>query len=175
LIGFSKNPSSQKSFALQGILQFLKDRNLGERINSKKWWTVAVIWLLTGLSALGQITTTNLSSNAVCQGNQVEVTFTTPHSYATHSIQLSNNLGLFNSPIDLFTDFLFAGTFTFSVTIPEATEAGNSYKIRVVCNDCPDTDDPGLNISIAANPSATATITNAGCFGDNSGAIDLTV
>ncbi|WP_294671164.1 T9SS type A sorting domain-containing protein [uncultured Fluviicola sp.] len=116
----------------------------------------------TGASAslaTGTITSTTYCSN---QTTNVSVPFTvtgTVNAGNVYTAQLSDNTGSFAAPTAIGTlSSTGTGSLTISAVIPSGLTAGTGYRIRVdASNPATTGTDNGMNLTVAASPSITAT------------------
>ena len=105
------------------------------------------------------ITTGALTSNSLCAGNQLSISYSASGVYYspnTFLAQLSNAAGSFAAPINIgiITSNNLSGTIP--VTIPVNTSAGSGYRIRIISSNLATIgSDNGTNITINRPPSIT--------------------
>ena len=113
-------------------------------------------WVLGAIMVLGQIATISLSVNPVCQGSNIDVTFTSTGTYNSTNIftaQLSDASGNFTSPTPIGTyPGSSIGTFVINSVIPLSITGSTGYLIRVISSDPADELDPGIPVIIAVFP-----------------------
>ncbi len=121
-----------------------------------------VNFTITSSGTLSSITTSALTSNNICAGSNVNVSFTTNAPATAGNIftaQLSDALGSFASPVSIGT-LTSTNAGTIAATIPGGTAVGSAYRIRVVSSSPVVTGtDNGSNITIAAAIGSPGTIT----------------
>jgi hypothetical protein len=106
----------------------------------------------------------------ICAGGTLNVQFTTSSLFRpgnTFTVQLSNALGSFASPVNIGTAAL-VGSGNINCTIPGGTPAGAGYRIRLVASNPSYTSpDQFLNIQVvSALPAPTVTSNSPVCVGN---------